>query len=39
MSSVGSVYFNGGAVYSGGNSSLILSGSFTIEFWFKSGSQ
>ena len=39
MSSVGSVYFNGGAVYSGGNSSLILSGSFTIEFWFNSGSQ
>jgi hypothetical protein len=39
MSSVGSVYFNGGSVYSGANSSLILSGSFTIEFWFKSGNQ
>ena len=39
MSAVGSVYFNGGAVYSGPNSSLILNGSFTIEFWYRCGTQ
>jgi hypothetical protein len=39
MSSVGSIFFDEGSVYSGPEPSLILTGSFTIEFWFRSGSQ